>query len=83
VESYDRRAAPWKEPRYEVWQRNLMWGCDWTKLLVGGLRWYLLTVIDFFSRLIVAFDVVPTVHAGHVKAVYQAGLKGPGDIGSQ
>ena len=76
VESYDRRAAPWKEPRYEVWQRNLMWGCDWTKLSVGGLRWYLLTVIDFFSRLIVAFDVVPTVHAGHVKAIYQAGLKG-------
>jgi hypothetical protein len=53
-----------------------MWGCDWTKLLVGGqLRWYLLTGIDFFSQLIVAFEVVPTVHAGHVKAFYQtAGL---------
>ena len=25
VEPYQRRAAPWKEPRYEVWQRNLMW----------------------------------------------------------
>jgi putative transposase len=78
VEPYERRAAPWKGPRYEVWQRNLMWGCDWTKLLVGGLRWYLLTVIDFFSRLIVAFDIVPTVHAGHVKAVYQAALRGQG-----
>jgi putative transposase len=78
VEPYERRAAPWKGPRYEVWQRNLMWGCDGTKLLVGGLRWYLLTVIDFFSRLIVAFDIVPTVHAGHVKAVYQAGLRGQG-----
>lgn len=78
VESYDRRAAPWKSPRYEVWQRNLMWGSDWTKLLVGGVRWYLLTVIDFFSRLIVAFEVVPTVHAGSVKAIYQAGLKGQG-----
>ena len=75
VESYDRRAAPWKEPRYEVWQRNLMWGCDWSKLLVGGVRWYLLTVIDFFSRLIIAYEVVPTVHAGHVKAIYQMGLK--------
>jgi transposase InsO family protein len=78
VQAYERRAAPWKSPRYEVWQRNMMWGCDWTKLLVGGLRWYLLTVIDFFSRLIVPFDVVPTVHAGHIKAVYQAGLKGQG-----
>jgi transposase len=36
VEDYERRAAPWKDPRYEIWQRNLMWGCDWTKLLVGG-----------------------------------------------
>lgn len=78
VEPYERRTAPWKGPRYEVWQRNLMWGCDWTKLRVGGVRWYLLTVIDFFSRLIVAFDVVPTVHAGHVKAVYQAGLRSQG-----
>jgi hypothetical protein len=76
VGSYDRRAAPWKKPHYEVRQRNLMRGCDWTKLLVGGMRWYLLTVIDFFSRLIVALNVVPSVHAGHVKAIYQAGLRG-------
>lgn len=78
VEPYERRAAPWKSPRYEIWRRNLLWGSDWTKLRVGGVRWYLLTVIDFFSRLIVAFEVVPTVHAGNVKAIYQAGLKGQG-----
>ncbi|MGH7770972.1 MAG: transposase, partial [Candidatus Binatia bacterium] len=78
VEPYDRRAAPWKSPRYEVWQRNLMWGSDWTKLLVGGVRWYLATVIDFFSRLIVAYEVMPTVHAGNIKAIYQAGLKAQG-----
>lgn len=78
VESYERRAAPWKSPRYEVWQRNLMWGSDWTKLSVGGIRWYLLTVIDFFSRLLIAYDVVPTVHAGYVKAIYQAGLRSQG-----
>lgn len=78
VEPYERRAAPWKRPRYEVWQRNLMWGCDWTKLLVGGVRWYLLTVIDFFSRLLVAYEVVGSVHAGYVKAIYQAGLKAQG-----
>lgn len=78
IEPYERRAIPWKTPRYEVWQRNLMWGSDWTKLSVGGVRWYLLTVIDFFSRWIVAFDVVPTVHAGSVKAIYQAGLNNQG-----
>jgi putative transposase len=75
VEPYQRRAAPWKSPRYEVWQRNLMWGSDWTKLSVGGVRWYLLTVIDFFSRWIIAWEVVPTVNAGNVKAIYQRGLK--------
>ena len=42
------------------------------------MRWYLLTVIDFFSRWIVAWEVVPTVHAGTVKAIYQAGLKNQG-----
>jgi putative transposase len=78
VEPYERRAAPWKTARYEVWQRNLMWGSDWTKLSVGGVRWYLLTVIDFFSRLLIAFDVVPTVHAGSVKAIYQAGMNNQG-----
>ena len=78
IEPYARRAAPWKSPRYEVLQRNLMWGSDWTKLSVGGVRWYLLTVIDFFSRVIVAWEVVPTVNAGNVKAIYQAGLKSQG-----
>jgi len=53
-------------------------GCDWTKLSVGGVRRYLLTVIDFFSRWIIAYEVVPTVNAGNVKAVYQAGLNNQG-----
>jgi putative transposase len=78
IEPYERRAAPWKSPRYEVWQRNLMWGSDWTKLRVGGVRWYLLTVIDFFSRWIIAWEVVPTVNAGNVKAIYHTGLKNQG-----
>jgi transposase InsO family protein len=78
VEPYERRTAPWNSPRYEVWQRNLMWGSDWRKLRVGGVRWYLLTVIDFFSRWIIAWEVVPTVNAGNVKAIYQAGLKNQG-----
>jgi len=78
VERYERRQAPWQSPHYEVWQRNLMWGSDWTKLRVGGVRWYLVTVIDFFSRWIVAWEVVPTVHAGVIKAIYQTGLNNQG-----
>jgi putative transposase len=67
-----------EEPTYQVWQRNLMWGSDWRKLRVGGVRWYLLTVIDFFSRWIIAWEVVPTVNAGDVKAIYRAGLNSQG-----
>ena len=77
-QSYERRPAPWKEPRYEVWQRNMMWGCDWTQLRIAGLRWYLLTLIDFFSRLVVAHRIVPSVHAGEVKAIYQEGFLSQG-----
>ena len=78
IEPYIRREAPWKHPRYEIRQRNLLWGGDWTKLSIGHGRWYLLTVIDWFSRLLIAFDVVPTVNASHVKAVYRQGLRAQG-----
>lgn len=78
VEPYARREAPRKQPRDEIRQRNLLWGKDWTKLSIGHVRWYLLTVIDWFSRLLIAFDVVPTVNASHVKAVYQQGLRAQG-----
>lgn len=75
VEYYARRTAPWKEPRYDVYKANVMWGADWTKLRIGGIRWYLLTLIDFFSRIIVHHEVVPTVNAGHIKRLYESGLE--------
>ncbi len=55
------REAPWKVPRYEPFRPNQIWGEDWTILTIGGLRHYLLTVIDYFSRFIVAWKVVQTV----------------------
>jgi putative transposase len=78
VEPYARRPAPWEVPRYEVWQKHLLWGCDWTRLSIAHLRWYLLTVMDFFSRYVVAWELVPSVNAGHVKAVYRAALAAEG-----
>jgi len=78
VEEYKRRQSPWDEPRYEVWRRHLMWGCDWTRLSVNGTRWYLLALIELFSRVIVAWDIVPTVNSGHVRRIYLAGLKNEG-----
>ena len=50
VEKYERRPAPWGEPFYEMRGANMMWGADWTKLRIGGERWYLLTMIDLRLR---------------------------------
>lgn len=78
VEPYERRPSPLKEPRYSIWQKNLMWGCDWTKLLVNHIRWYLIILIDFFSRCIIAYDIYPSINASHVKHLYTMGLKNQG-----
>lgn len=77
-QKYFRRPSPFKEPQYEVIRRNLMWGSDWTKLKINYERWYLLTVIDFFSRLIVGWDISQTVTAYHIKRLYENALKNQG-----
>ena len=69
---------PFKEPKYRIWQRNLMWGCDWTKLLINHVRWYLIILIDFFSRYIIGYDIHPSINAAHVKHLYAMGLKSQG-----
>ena len=63
-----------RSPRYAVWQK-IRCGA----VIGPSYGWeesvYLLTVIDFFSRLLVAFEAVPTVHAGYIKAIYQGGMR--------
>lgn len=76
IAPYFRRPSPWDEPFYEVRGSNLMWGADWTKIKINHTRWYLLTLIDFFSRYIVAFDIVPNVNSSHIKSLYLNGLDG-------
>lgn len=78
VEPYERRPSPLKEPRYNIWQRNLMWGCDWTKIRINHIRWYLLMIIDFFSRYVIAYDIYPSINASHIKHIYMTGLKNQG-----
>ena len=74
VEKYERRPAPWGEPFYEMRGANMMWGADWTKLRIGGERWYLLTMIDFFSRKIISWKILKTVNARNIKDLYSDGL---------
>ncbi len=63
------RERPWDEPRYEPFRPNQLWGADWSLLRIAGVRWYLVTVIDYFSRLIIAWTVVPTVTQREVQAL--------------
>jgi putative transposase len=72
---FERRESPWKEPRYEIRARNLVWGTDWTKLKINHETWQLLTLIDFFSRKIIAWDIQPQINSGHIKAIYKEGLE--------
>ena len=74
VEPYARRPSPWDEPLYEPIRANVMWGADWTQLRIAGKRWYLLNLIDFYSRYVVHFEIVPTVNARNVKNLYESGL---------
>jgi putative transposase len=57
----DLREAPWKVPHYEPFRPNQVWGEDWTILSIDNKRYYLLTIIDYFSRYIVAWGIVKTV----------------------
>ena len=55
------REAPWKTARYNPFRPNQIWGEDWTILTIAGMRYYLLTIIDYFSRFIVAWGIVKSV----------------------
>jgi putative transposase len=78
IEPYERRPSPWDVPRYEAAWKFKLWGTDWSRMKINWLRWYLLVLIDYYSRKVVAYDIVPSVNAGHIKRLYQAGLKSEG-----
>jgi putative transposase len=59
--SQSLREAPWKVPHYEPFRSNQIWGEDWTLLNIAGRRYYLLTIIDYFSRYVLAWGIVPSV----------------------
>lgn len=74
VEKYERRPAPWDEPFYEVIGADIMWGADWTQLRINNERWYLLNLIDFFSRKIIHWKILKTVTAIDVQDLYAGGI---------
>lgn len=46
---------------HEPWKRNLLWGMDWTYLRIAGAFWYLLVVLDWYSRKILAWGLFPRI----------------------
>jgi transposase InsO family protein len=46
---------------HEPWRKNLLWGMDWTYLMIAGRFWYLLVVVDWYSRKIVAWGLFPQI----------------------
>lgn len=69
IQPQQLREAPWKTAHYEPWRPNQIWGEDWTIINIAGLRYYLLTVIDFFSRYIVAWGIVKRVTQKEIRDI--------------
>jgi len=84
VWEWSLREAPWKKARYEPYRPNQIWAEDWTGFVIQGLRHYVLTILDVFSRYIVAWGIVKTVTQREVKnlvalAVMSEGIDGDAD----
>lgn len=63
---FEQKAArPVLEPAdmllHEPWRKNLLWGMDWTWITVDGRFMFLLVLLDWYSRKILAWSVHPTI----------------------
>ncbi len=67
VWEWSLREAPWRIPKYEPFRPNQIWGEDWTGLVIKGVRHYVLTILDLFSRYVIAWGIVKTVTQSEVK----------------
>lgn len=54
---------------HEPWRKNLLWGMDWTYLRIAGRFWFLLIVLDWYSRKIVSWGLFPEITQFQVVAV--------------
>ena len=61
------REAPRKTAHYEPFKPNQIWGEDWTGIVIDGLRHYVLTILDLFSRYLVAWGIFRTITQREVK----------------
>jgi transposase InsO family protein len=46
---------------HEPWTKNFLWGMDWTYVRVAGKFWFLLIIVDWYSRKIVSWGLFPQI----------------------
>ncbi len=54
---------------HEPWRKNLLWGTDWTYLRIDDRFWFLLLVLDWYSRKILSWGLYPAITRFEVVAV--------------
>jgi transposase InsO family protein len=54
---------------HEPWRKNLLWGMDWTYLKIEDRFWFLLVLLDWYSRKILAWGLYPQITQFEVVAV--------------
>lgn len=54
---------------HEPWQRNLLWGMDWTWVRVAGKFMFLLVLIDWYSRKIISWGLFHQITRLEVVAI--------------
>lgn len=59
---------------HEPWAPNLLWGMDWTYLKIAGAFWFLLVIVDWYSRKIVAWGLFPQITRFEVVATLTDGI---------
>ena len=46
---------------HEPWRKNLLWGSDWIYLRVDQRFWFLVLVLDWYSRKIFSWGLHPSI----------------------
>ena len=79
----EEKTIPAEMLLHEPWRKNLLWGTDWTYLKIAGKFWFLLLIIDWYSRKIISFGLFPEITKFQVVAVVTEGvaLEGIDELG--
>lgn len=67
IEKLNLRSPPDREPKYLPYEPCRMWALDWTRVRIEGSRWYIISIIDIFSKLLIGFGILKSVKGRDVR----------------